>query len=141
MSDFEIIFISFPYIKQFYLGCGVYISTVAHADFLRFQKFWGVFFMTLEFSPLYFILDASSSGFYEGYAFVRCLGRQKTIFFFLFSPCAWSSSFRDAFFSVHFFLDAPSGISGFFWLLHIRINTFKGLGAEFYHIFSLLFFP
>ena len=60
---------------------------------------------------------------------------RKLYLFFLFSPCAWSSSFRDAFFSVHFFLDAPSGISVFFWLLHICINTFKGLGSEFYHIF------
>ena len=107
MSDFEIIFISFPYIKQFYLGCGVYISTVAHADFLRFQKFWGVFFMTLEFSPLYFILDASSSGFYEGYAFVRCLGRQKTIFFFYFHHVHGLLLFVTLSFLFIFFLTLP----------------------------------
>ena len=39
-----------------------YISTVAHTNFLRFHKF-SCFFMTLDFSPLYFIRDASSSGF------------------------------------------------------------------------------
>ena len=114
---------------------------VAHTDFLRFQNFWGVFFMTLDFSPLYFILDASSSGFYEGYAFVRCLGRLKTISFFYFHHVHGLLLFVTlSFLFIFFILDAPSGISGFFWLLHIRINTFKGLGAEFYHIFFSSFF-
>ena len=66
-----------------------------------------VFFVTSIFCLLD-VLSVDVLSVSLGVCVCKVFGQtENDIFFFLFSPCAWSSSFRDAFFSVHFFLMLP----------------------------------
>ena len=99
---------------------------VAYTGLLRFQKFWGFFFVTFDFSPLYFILDALSSGFL-GVCVCKVFGQtENDIIFSIFTMCMSSKSFRDAFFfSSFFFLDAPSGKNQVSISLEISLDAFS----------------
>ena len=59
--------------------------------FTSFSKILFVFFVTFDFSPLYFILDASSSGFL-GVCVCKVFGQTENDIIFLYLPCVCPSS-------------------------------------------------
>ena len=128
-SSFSFLFPSFLTLYQAVLSWVWRIYTYIQIFFV-FKKFCGVFFHDAWlFSSVFY--SWCFSEWFLGVCVCKVFGQTENgIFFFFFQYVHGLLLFVTLYFLFIFFLDASSGISGFFWLLHIRINTFKGWGGS-----------